>query len=106
MTVEEALRGVTLEAAHSLKMEDEIGSIEPDKRANLTGLDRKPMNVEPMELLDIRVRGMVIQGRVLPAGKEQRDAGLAPLPPGAVGSRSGIGLASPEHALRVVHAHP
>ena len=40
--VEEALRGVTIEAAYSLKLEDEVGTIAPGKRANLTTLMRTP----------------------------------------------------------------
>ncbi len=36
VTAEDALRGVTIEAAYSLKLEDEIGTIVPGKRANFT----------------------------------------------------------------------
>lgn len=39
-SIEDALRGVTIEAAYSLKLEDEIGTLEPGKRANMTILSQ------------------------------------------------------------------
>ncbi|MBE9640556.1 amidohydrolase [Salipiger mangrovisoli] len=106
VTVEEALRGVTIEAAYSLKMEDEIGSIVPGKRANLTILDKSPMSAEPEELLDIGVWGTVIEGRVLEAGKAQQDASLAPRSISDPGSKtSEFEFAALEHVLRIVHVH-
>jgi len=66
VSVEDALRGVTIEAAYSLKLEDEVGSIEPGKRANLTILDENPLSVDPMDIRNIRVWGTVMEGRILP----------------------------------------
>ncbi|MEQ5787608.1 amidohydrolase [Erythrobacter sp. NFXS35] len=63
----DALRGVTIEAAWSLRMENEIGSITPGKRANLTILDANPLAVDPMEIRNIKVWGTVMEGRVLQA---------------------------------------
>jgi imidazolonepropionase len=39
LSVEETLTGMTLNAAASLGLADEVGSIEPGKRADLVGLD-------------------------------------------------------------------
>lgn len=65
---EAALRAVTLGAAYSLRLEEEIGSIEPGKRANLTVLSADPLGVDPTTLKDIKVIATVQEGRVLPTG--------------------------------------
>ncbi|MFZ0099306.1 MAG: amidohydrolase, partial [Gemmobacter sp.] len=76
VTVEDALRGVTIEAAYSLKLENEIGTISPGKRANFTILDASPLSVDAMEIRNIGVWGTVMEGRLLPAGKAVRKASL------------------------------
>lgn len=63
---EAALRAVTLDAAYSLKMEKQIGSIESGKLANFTILDDNPVTCDPMKIKDISVWGTVNEGRVLP----------------------------------------
>ncbi len=60
-----ALRGVTLNAAHSLRMENDVGSIVPGKLANLTILGDSPLTVDPDKIKDISVWGTVHEGRVL-----------------------------------------
>jgi hypothetical protein len=76
VTVEDALRGATIEAAYSLKLEDEIGTISPGKRANLTILDANPLTVDATEIRNIGVWGTVMEGRKLPAGEAERKASL------------------------------
>ncbi|MBN7797398.1 amidohydrolase [Parahaliea mediterranea] len=66
LTVEQALRAVTLDAAYSLRLESEVGSIEPGKRANFTVLEDSPFQVSPQSIKDIRVWGTVLEGRVQP----------------------------------------
>jgi hypothetical protein len=61
-----ALRAVTLDAAFSLQMEKDVGSIVPGKLANFTILADNPLTVDPMKIKDIRVWGTVQEGRVLP----------------------------------------
>ncbi|MCW2286789.1 amidohydrolase [Rhodoblastus acidophilus] len=61
-----ALKGVTLDAAHSLRLENEIGSIVPGKLANLTILGDNPLTVDAAGIKDIAVWGTVQEGRVLP----------------------------------------
>lgn len=63
---EGALRAVTIEAAYSLKMEHELGSIVSGKLANFTVLGDNPVTCEPMRIREISVWGTVHEGRVLP----------------------------------------
>lgn len=60
-----ALKAVTLDAAYSLRMEKDVGSIEPGKLANFTILADNPLTVEPTKIKDIRIWGTVNEGRVL-----------------------------------------
>jgi len=61
-----ALRGVTLDAAYSLRMEKETGSIVPGKLANFSILGENPLTVEAAKIKDIAVWGTVQEGRILP----------------------------------------
>ncbi len=61
-----ALKGVTLNAAHSLRMENDMGSVVPGKLANLTILGDNPLTVDADKIKDIPVWGTVHEGRVLP----------------------------------------
>ena len=65
-----ALRAVTLDAAYSLKMEKEIGSIVTGKLANFTILEDNPVTCDPMEIKDIAVWGTVHEGRLLPVNRK------------------------------------
>lgn len=97
--VEAALRGVTIEAAYSLKLEDEIGSIEPGKRANLTILEDNPLTVDPMQIKDVEVWGTVMEGQKYPAGEASQKASLAPAPD------HDFSRAALHHAVKAVHSH-
>ena len=66
---EGALRAVTIEAAYSLRMEDEVGSIEPGKLANFTILASNPVTCDPSKIKEIPVWGTLHEGRVLPVSK-------------------------------------
>jgi predicted amidohydrolase YtcJ len=66
LDVERALRAVTLEAARSLGLEDEIGSIRPGKRADFTVLGADPLEVAPEAIRDIAIWGTVLDGRLHP----------------------------------------
>ena len=61
-----ALRAVTLEAARSLGLADEIGSIRPGKQADFTVLEADPHSVDPRELKEIEIWGTVFEGRPRP----------------------------------------
>jgi hypothetical protein len=64
--VETALKAVTINAAYSIRLENEIGSLEPGKLANFTVLEQSPFDVEPTKLKDIKVWGTVLEGRMQP----------------------------------------
>ena len=61
-----ALKAVTLEAAYSLRLEEQVGSIVPGKLANFTVLGDNPVTCDPVKIKDIPVWGTVHEGRILP----------------------------------------
>jgi predicted amidohydrolase YtcJ len=67
ITVAEALRAVTLDAAYTLKLDSEIGSIECGKRADFCVLNEDPTAVDPMRLKELKPWGTVQGGRVFAA---------------------------------------
>lgn len=67
ISVHDALRAVTIEAARSWRLEHELGSISPGKAANFTVLAEDPYE-DPVRLGDIEIRGTVYGGRWFPAG--------------------------------------
>lgn len=103
VTAEEALRGVTIEAAYSLKLEDEIGTISPGKRANLTILSGNPLSTDPAKLREISVWGTVMEGRVLPVGSGQKRASLERSPGAPDNSELAFAEAAISHAFNVSH---
>ena len=66
ISVEEALRAVTLGPAYTLHLDHEIGSIEVGKKADFAVLDDDPLSVDPMAIKDIGVWGTVLAGRPQP----------------------------------------
>ncbi|MDX6751220.1 amidohydrolase [Geminicoccaceae bacterium 1502E] len=64
ISVLQALRAHTIDAAWQVFLEDEIGSIEPGKRADLVILDRNPLE-DPAGLKDIRVLETIIDGETV-----------------------------------------
>lgn len=66
LTLDQALRAVTVDAAWSLRMDHEIGTIAAGKKADFTVLDEDPYEVSPDQVKDIRVWGTVFEGQVFP----------------------------------------
>ncbi|MFK7876127.1 MAG: amidohydrolase [Paracoccaceae bacterium] len=64
ITVDEALHAITLGAAYTLRLDAEIGSIEPGKIADFAVLGEDPTTVDPVALKDIPVLGTVSGGQV------------------------------------------
>ncbi len=88
--VETALKAITINAAYSIRLENEIGSIEPGKFANFTVLEQSPFDVDPIKLKDIKVWGTVLEGRAQPVqistaakGALEKKASLEEAPPPA-----------------------
>ena len=57
-----ALRAITIEAARSLGMEEEIGSIRAGKLADFTVLEDDPYRVDAADLADISIWGTIFEG--------------------------------------------
>jgi predicted amidohydrolase YtcJ len=71
ISVKEALYAITMGAAYSLKMENEIGSLEAGKRADIAILAEDPIEVGAGKLKDISVIGTMVGGHVhLNQGRE------------------------------------
>ncbi|MEP5701182.1 MAG: amidohydrolase, partial [Sneathiella sp.] len=62
ISVADALYAITLGAAYTLQMDDEVGSIEVGKRADFAVLEEDPEKVDPMALKDIGIWGTVLGG--------------------------------------------
>jgi predicted amidohydrolase YtcJ len=67
ISVDDALRAVTIEAAHSGRMEHELGSITPGKAAGFTVLAEDPYAVPPSRLGEIGILGTIFECRWFPA---------------------------------------
>ena len=64
ITLEQALYAITMGAAYSLKLENEIGSLEVGKRADMAILADDPIEVGGEKLKDISVIGTMVDGHV------------------------------------------
>jgi predicted amidohydrolase YtcJ len=67
ISVDDALRAITLGAAWSLGLDAEIGSIECGKRADFCVLEDDPTALPAAQLKDVRVWGTVQGGRIFQA---------------------------------------
>ena len=113
VSLDVALKAVTIDAAYSIQLEQRVGSIEVGKDANLSVLMQSPYEVTPDKLKDIGVWGTMLEGRVQPvSGKLPKVVpavkGKAPLPQKAASSDGAeLGqavIASLESLLRHKHA--
>ncbi len=68
LTVEQAMRAITVDAAYVLGLEHEIGSIRAGKKADFTVLEADPFETPPEDLKDIPVWGTVFEGEPAPLG--------------------------------------
>jgi predicted amidohydrolase YtcJ len=69
ISVDQALRAITVDAAYVLNRDDRLGSIEVGKHADFAVLDDDPYEVDPKRLRDIGIRGTVLAGEVHYAGQ-------------------------------------
>ena len=65
LTPDEALTAVTINAARALGLEDDIGSIEPGKLADLTVLDRDYFTIPDADIKKIRSVLTIVGGKVV-----------------------------------------
>jgi len=69
ISVDEALYAITMGAAYTLQMDNEIGSIEAGKRADFAVLEDDPTTIDPLMLKDVNIWGTVQDGRVFDASE-------------------------------------
>jgi predicted amidohydrolase YtcJ len=69
VSVDQALRMVTTEAAFAHGMEDKVGSIAPGKHADFAVLEQDPYAVAKENIRDIKIWGTVLGGKVFPASE-------------------------------------
>lgn len=67
ISVAEALYAITMGAAYTLHLDNEIGSIEVGKKADFAVLDDDPTTVDPVALKDVGVWGTIQNGRIFAA---------------------------------------
>ena len=93
ISIERALSGVTIESAYCLGLENEIGSIKPQKKANFAILEDDPMDVKRFQdkpdnrldnrpiLKDVGVWGCVFEGKKFHLEPEKEAASEIPILP-------------------------
>jgi len=62
-----ALKGVTLNAAYTINLEEDYGSVTVGKYANFTLLSDNPLTINPLKIKDIKVKGTIVEGKVFRA---------------------------------------
>ena len=67
LTLDQAIRAITIDAAYLIGMETELGSIEAGKLADFAVLDKDPYDVGVKGLRGIKVWGTVFEGKAHPA---------------------------------------
>jgi predicted amidohydrolase YtcJ len=64
ISVYNGIKGITINAARTLNMENEIGSIKEGKDATFTILKQNPFKIDPVKIKDIPVFGIVYKGNL------------------------------------------
>lgn len=71
LTIDEALRGYTIDAAWAEFAEDRKGTISPGKYADFVVLADDPTAIEPSKLLTMEVLATMVEGRTVFSGDER-----------------------------------
>jgi len=69
LTVEEALKTYTINAAYASFDENKKGTIEPGKFADITILSDNPVGVQPDDIKNIKVEMTIVNGKVVYTGR-------------------------------------
>ncbi len=62
ISVYDAMKAITIDAARTLNLEKQIGSIAEGKNANFVILDKSPFAIDPMKIKDIKVLATIYKG--------------------------------------------
>jgi len=65
ISVFDAMKGITITAARTFEMDQQIGSIKVGKEATFTLLEQNPFKIDPIEIKDIPVAGVVYKGKMV-----------------------------------------
>lgn len=63
ISVYDAMKAITIDAARTLNLEKQIGSIAEGKRSNLVILNENPFSVKPMAIKEIKVLATIFEGK-------------------------------------------
>lgn len=102
VSLDTALRAITIEAAYSIQLEKKVGSIEVGKDANLTILEKNPFDVDPAELKGIGVWGTMLEGRLQPVVRKAPTASTDRRQPSPVVADSEVQSATVRQLERVL----
>ena len=64
LTIDKALRAITIEAAQVIGLDASVGSLAAGKKADMVVLDRDPYRAGAMALKDIAVEGVIFEGQL------------------------------------------
>jgi predicted amidohydrolase YtcJ len=67
ISLDKAMRAITIEAAQVIGMDAMIGSIAAGKKADFAVMDRNPYEIGAAHLREVSVKGVVFEGRYFPA---------------------------------------
>lgn len=63
ISVDDAIRGVTIDAAYQMMLDDKVGSLEVGKLADLVILEKNPRRTDPQQIRHIKVKETWIDGK-------------------------------------------
>ncbi len=63
--LEDAIRIMTLGGAYSMRKENELGSIEKGKAADMVVLNRNPFEIDPNSIIDSKVVYTIFAGKIV-----------------------------------------
>lgn len=63
ISVFDGMKGITITAARTIELENEIGSIKEGKQSTFTILNQNPFKIDPTKIKDIPIDGIVYKGK-------------------------------------------
>jgi hypothetical protein len=72
ISLEDAIRVMTLGGAYSMRKENELGSIEKGKAADMVVLDRNLFEIDPGSIIDTRVVYTIFGGKIVYDAKNSK----------------------------------
>ena len=75
ISVYDGLKAITIDAARTLNLDRDIGSIAKGKIANFTILQSNPFKIKPIEIKEIEVKDIVYKGTLYPVLKKKELVG-------------------------------